>query len=145
MAFRRSEIGPGRLALVLIAVAVMSLGGTWFGPLPEAHAYGFCGDIRTVTPQAMDLAAPLRTATNQADVDRFNNHAPNLIAQLNPWLHQIWLWPGWPTEQQHTQTFIDAVQDLQDTADAHGATRAKVQAMDDAATTLQQDCTNEGQ
>lgn len=131
--------------MVLAGFAVVSLGGTWFGALPEAHAYGFCGDIRTVTPRARELAAPLRTGTSKADVDRFDAYAPNFIAQLNPWLHMIWLWPGWPAEQQHTQVFVDAVKNLQDTADAHGDAGPKVQAMDDAATTLEQDCTNMGQ
>jgi hypothetical protein len=142
MAIRRSQVGPMWLATVLAGVAVI---GTWFGPLPEAHADGFCGDVRTVTPRAMDLAAPLRTATNQADVDRLNTNAPNLIAQVGTWLHRFSLWPGWPAAQQLDQAFVSALQDLQDTANAHGDTGPKVQAVDDAAAALQQNCASTGQ
>jgi hypothetical protein len=142
MAIGRSHVGRMWLAAVLAGFAVAL--GTWFGPLPKAHAVDFCGDVRTVTPKAIELAAPLRTATNQADVDRLNVYAPNLIAQVGTWLHRYSLWPGWPAEQQQDQVFVNALQDLQDTANAHGDTGPKVQAVDDAATALQQNCTSQG-
>lgn len=126
------------------AISVAALMAAGFGCAPYAYAYdSWCDLMEAHTPRVALISEPLRINPGDLDVARadnvYNRTIPlfNTVAFATFWYPNVW---GSPDIRGDARVLVDAMHNLQNTADRGQATAGDVQAVDDAIAAIHAQC-----